>query len=143
MMLPVCSVPVNDSPATQQRTGRPRILLVDSDALFLDSAAAYLRRAGYLVQTSKSSAMAMRLIAQRVFDVLVVDVAMPHGKNFVAAVREFQSGPPWLKMVLASSNPGADLPDFLAVGAQVIQKPILRLETLVKAIEQAYKGGVA
>jgi DNA-binding NtrC family response regulator len=53
------------------------ILIVDDEAIVLDSLAGWFRQDGYRVETAKSGKEALRLLADRSFDIALVDIKMP------------------------------------------------------------------
>ena len=61
-------------------TKEPRVLLVDDDAELAATVAQFLRNDGFAPEWARSAQSAMRLRAEREFDILVLDVMMP-GEN--------------------------------------------------------------
>ena len=61
-------------------TAAPRVLLVDDDTELAETIGQYLREEGFAVDLADGAQAALKLRAQRAYDILVLDVMMP-GEN--------------------------------------------------------------
>jgi len=64
-----------NAPKSEKRPAS--ILIVDDEAIVLDSLAGWFRQDGYRVETAKSGKEALRLLADHRFDIALVDIKMP------------------------------------------------------------------
>lgn len=96
-------------------TMKPRILLVDDDALVLQSTERALSRAGYIVTPADDAILALHLLetGER-YEVIVSDLEMPrmHGDEFCLAVQKLAPTP-----VILCSGSGAVFQRGAACGA--------------------------
>jgi len=83
--------PVAAPPAKLQGT---RILVVDDEPDAREVVAEVFRRAGAIVSSAASAAAGMTLLAEKEFDLLVSDVAMPgmDGLQFIQQIRQTENG---------------------------------------------------
>ena len=81
-----------------------RILIVEDEAILLRATAAALRASGFSVETACGGEEALALIAERSFDVALVDLMMPRMSG-LELIRAFQARAPGLRVVLTSSFP--------------------------------------
>jgi len=66
-----------------------RVLLVDDEIVFTNNMARLLEHRGYVVSAVNSGDKALDVIAERVFDVVVLDLKMP-GLDGLATLREIR-----------------------------------------------------
>lgn len=68
----------------------PRVLVVDDDELVLETMAAWLRRAGYLVTAMRDSRQAVAEFQNKHYDAVILDIFMPDKDGFetLRALRE-------------------------------------------------------
>lgn len=59
-----------------------KILLLEDDISLIDGLVYSLKRNGFLPETARTTAEAMRLLAQREYDLLLLDVTLPDGTGF-------------------------------------------------------------
>jgi CheY-like chemotaxis protein/anti-sigma regulatory factor (Ser/Thr protein kinase) len=84
MTLPLSATPLHAGGADTSRTARPpdqrglRVLIVDDDADVLRPLCTFLERCGYAVAAAGDGAHALEAIQDRVPDVLLSDIGMPH-----------------------------------------------------------------
>ena len=105
-----------------------RVLCVDDNACVLEMLGALLSKQGYAVTTATNGAHALERVTTegRVFDVWIIDAAMPQldGKRFLAAAAE--AGHRAHVLVFSASLDATDLEVFQAMGvAEIVKKPDL------------------
>lgn len=111
-----------------------RILLADDDPILRATAGAYLADAGHTVSEACDGAVALQLLGQQTFDLLIVDMLMPEkdGLEVILQVRRTDQQVP----ILAVSSGGRmDVSSLLrpaaAFGASAtMSKPLLRAPLL-------------
>jgi DNA-binding NtrC family response regulator len=106
-----------------------RVLLVDDDANVLLGHGRVLQRAGFEVETSSSAERALQLLESTRFDVVLLDLRLPHmdGLALLRVLRERQDAVP---VVLLTGSLTADsAADAINLGvARCLQKPITARE---------------
>lgn len=113
-----------------------RVLLVDDEAVFVQSLAAVLRRRGLAPETANDGPEALARLQEAEFDVVVLDLRMP-GMDGIATLEEIRRRDPITPVVLLAAH--ADVRRAAAaVGDRVdlLTKPC-PVETLAGAIEAA------
>lgn len=94
----------------------PRILVVDDDPLVGQTIEANLERAGFEVAVADGGETGMRALESSHFDVMLVDIFMPHMRGF-ESVRIFHERAPAIPLIAMSGYAFASLdaaaPDFL------------------------------
>ena len=94
----------------------PRILVVDDDLMVAQTIEANLERAGFEVTIADGGEAGMRALEASTFDVMLVDIFMPHIRGF-EAVRIFHERAPAIPLIAMSGYAFANLdpsaPDFL------------------------------
>ncbi len=125
--------------------GRPKIMLVDDDALFLLAHREELEAAGYEVSTALSGEEAIFLAGEEHPDIVFVDLIMP-GMNGVEVCRGILRISPRTDVMLISGCPGDRDPrfqEFLNAGGRPgqLSKPLREYE-LTRTIDEilAEKG---
>jgi CheY-like chemotaxis protein len=99
------------------------VLVVDDEAGMRDTVAEILECAGYEVSTARSGEDALSRLAERTFDVVVMDIRMP-GRDGISVLREIGPPPPPVVMMTAYA---VDEQLRAAVDAQsfaVVHKPV-------------------
>jgi CheY-like chemotaxis protein len=76
-----------------------RLLIVDDDPTALQTLRAHLARPGYSVVEANNGALALELLAQQEFDVIVVDGMMPGLDGFETCQR-IKDSPDWERIPL-------------------------------------------
>ena len=96
------------------------ILAVDDDFIVLMNTVAMLEDMGHRVQDASSGRMALELLAQHPFDLIVTDYAMPGmtGVELIEAARQLR---PDLRAVIVSGY--AELPDGGIISVPRLAKP--------------------
>lgn len=82
---------------------RIQVLLVDDEEEFLASAARGLSRRGFEVEVASTGQIALARLADRRFDVIVIDVQMP-GMNGLELMREIAAGWPGLPVIVLTGQ---------------------------------------
>ncbi len=86
------------------RPGKPRVLVVDDDALVLGALARALA-ATFVVLTAPSAAQALQVLIDNTVDVLVTDLDMPGGPDGIALLAVARAAYPRVRRVLLSAKP--------------------------------------
>lgn len=111
------------------------ILVVDDEAIVRESIAAWLKDAGYEVETAETGEEAIEILGKRHFGVVVLDVRLP-GKTGLTVFREIKAVKPQIKFIVITAYPTAEYEtDAKELGALAfLIKPVLpeQLETLVR-----------
>jgi two-component system, OmpR family, response regulator len=116
--------------------GPGRILLVDDDVAVLEVLTEGIRGHGYLVDVAAGGVEALRPLTDRIYDLLITDIAMPglDGWQLIAAAIHTQ---PMVRVIIMT---GRDEPEdrerAAALGVPLFRKPFA-LAALQSAIEDA------
>jgi two-component system copper resistance phosphate regulon response regulator CusR len=84
-----------------------RILLVEDDDTLRDSAAAYLRNAGYAVDAASTGKMARELAAVSPYDAVVLDIGLPDDDGF-ALCTNLRARKPAPRILMATARDSID-----------------------------------
>jgi len=117
-----------------------RILIVDDDEDAADFAARFLKSEGYEVRRAGSGPEALRLVARRPFDLVLLDVRMP-AMDGSQVLDELLAGPRAPAVLVFTGDHGAD-PRIRAMtrrSAGIVLKPF-KLNELRRLIQRALKG---
>ena len=122
-----------------QTRAKPRILLVDDDAIFLGSTRRYLQRAGYEVLIARDGNEAIEFASASRVGVVVTDILMPH-KDGLEIIREIHKRWPAVKIIAMSGGGFLDGEILLDLGLKfgasgALEKPFPR-EQLLAVLEQ-------
>jgi CheY-like chemotaxis protein len=88
----------------------PRILVVDDDVLVTSAIRTHLEACGYQVSIAESGISGLRALDEVTFDLMIVDIFMPHMRGF-ESIRVFHQHAPTVPFELharrsqASSSP--------------------------------------
>ncbi len=111
------------------------VLVVDDEAIVRESIRDWLEDAGYQVATAESGEEALKMIEAKDFSVVVLDVRLP-GKSGVAVLSEIKTQRPWLKSIIITAYPSAELAvESMKLGAvDYLIKPVAPddLEKLIR-----------
>ena len=119
----------------------PRVLVVDDDPMVSMAIEVCLQRQGMEVTIADGGETGMRELASGTFDVMIVDIFMPHMRGF-ESVRIFHERAPDIPLIAMSgyafANADTASPDFLRMTLELgatccLRKPFSR-EQLVDAI---------
>lgn len=118
----------------------PRILIADDDAPSREAYGMSLKLAGHEVSEAKDGRNAMRLLRERTFDVVVLDLAMP-SPDGVLVLQAIRKHPTWQKLpvIVITALPQGEADRRVAglgVAAVLIKSRFSRKELLVH-IERA------
>ncbi|ABD88673.1 response regulator transcription factor [Rhodopseudomonas palustris] len=120
----------------------PRILLVDDDPLIRSGVRAWLEAENHQVVTAECGVTGLNALHGATFDLMIVDIFMPHMRGF-ESVRVFHQSAPQVPLIAISGYVFAEkrtpAPDFLAMAlelgaARCLRKPFLP-STLLTVIE--------
>ncbi len=113
------------------RLRRKRVLLLDDDPSMQRLVSALLKRGGYRVDTFLTGYEAIAAIERDGYDVLLLDVMMPH-EGGTTVIRHLQQKNPSMlqKALLVSGSPEAVLAPLAKKVAGVVKKPFQSDELL-------------
>lgn len=113
------------------------ILLVDDEAAFAASNAKLLSNRGYDVRTAHDGQSALRLLAEREADVVVLDIRMPE-MDGIAVLSRIRADFPMVEVILLSGQTTFEAAvKGLKLGAgDYLTKPC-RIDDLVRKIDEA------
>jgi two-component system nitrogen regulation response regulator NtrX len=117
------------------------ILVVDDEPSVLDLCDRYLTREGYTVCTASSAAQARQQLAERAFDLLIVDVYLPDegGVSLLKYVRQQQ---PDLPTMLITGRAGAGtMVDAIRLNVREYLCKPFALHALRAAVERSLEAG--
>lgn len=137
VLLPVTDLPManglqgeDPTPNLPQRT---KILLVDDDETLRDLVASALRASGQIVTQAPDGLTALRMLANELPDVAVIDFAMP-GMNGAVLASHIAERWPDLPILFASGLADTQaIERVLGKGNNIVQKPF-RIDELLKAV---------
>ena len=118
-----------------------RILVVDDDPLVADAIRAWLEYRGFEIVTADGGETGLTTLDQSAFDLMIVDIFMPHMRGF-ESVRVFHQQAPLVPLIAISGYVFAEqrqpAPDFLSMAlelgaARCLRKPFAPA-TLLSAI---------
>lgn len=118
----------------QVETDRPRILIIDDDALMRLALAKILLSAGYDVEQAGDGDEGLRLQRSQSFDLIITDLIMPD-KEGIQIIRELRKEDSAIRIIAMSAGGRGGATDYLKwarlMGAkQCLSKPIKREELL-------------
>lgn len=118
-----------------------RVLIVDDDALFIDSLSDILKEKGYEVVAAESGQEAFKKLEDIPFDVVLLDIKMPV-MNGVEAFKGIKKINPRIPVIMVTAFSAEDLiKDALKEGAYgVLSKP-LDINKIIAMIQTTKKGG--
>jgi CheY-like chemotaxis protein len=108
-----------------------RVLVVDDDPMVCMAIEIYLERHGFDVTTADGGETGLRALEDSSFDLMIVDIFMPHMRGF-ESIRVFHERAPAIPLVAMSGYAFANLdspaPDFLRMAlelgaARCLRKP--------------------
>ena len=126
----------------------PRILVVDDDPMACAAIEVNLKRQGLDVTVADGADAGMRALEQATFDVMLIDVFMPHMRGF-ESIRIFHERAPGVPIVAMSGYAFANTeraPDFLRMtlelgAARCLRKPFTP-SALLATVNECLAGGV-
>src|SRR5256886_2479717 len=107
----------------------PRILVVDDDPMVCMAIEIYLARHGFQVTVADGGESGLRALDGGSFDLMVVDIFMPHMRGF-ESIRVFHERAPSIPLIAMSgyafANVDAPAPDFLRMALELGASRCLR-----------------
>jgi DNA-binding response OmpR family regulator len=82
---------------------KPHILLVDDEATIRNSLAELLGLEGYYVTTAENAPIAIKLVGERQFALLIVDLKLP-GMDGIEALKEIRKVAPQVKVIILTGH---------------------------------------
>lgn len=118
----------------QAETDRPRILIIDDDALMRLALAKILLSSGYDVEQAGDGDEGLRLQRSQSFDLIITDLIMPD-KEGIQIIRELRKEDSAIRIIAMSAGGRGGATDYLKwarlMGAkQCLSKPIKREDLL-------------
>jgi CheY-like chemotaxis protein len=127
----------------------PRVLVVDDDPMVCIAIEVCLKRQGFDVTVADGGEAGMRALEQATFDVMLIDVFMPHMRGF-ESIRIFHDRAPDIPIVAMSGYAFANTeraPDFLRMtlelgAARCLRKPFTP-NALLATVKECLAGGAS
>ncbi|NLS74661.1 response regulator [Bradyrhizobium brasilense] len=120
----------------------PSVLVVDDDPMVCVAIEVCLQRQGFEVTVADGGEAGMRALEQATFDVMLVDVFMPHMRGF-EAIRVFHERAPDIPVIAMSGYAFANAdraPDFLRMtielGASACLRKPFTPQALIAAVNE-------
>ncbi|WP_407146504.1 response regulator [Bradyrhizobium sp. ORS 86] len=120
----------------------PRVLVVDDDPMVCVAIEVCLQRQGFEVIVADGGEAGMRALENAIFDVMLVDVFMPHMRGF-EAIRIFHERAPEIPVIAMSGYAFANAdraPDFLRMtielGASACLRKPFTPQALIAAVNE-------
>jgi len=116
-----------------------KVLIVDDEKDFLDIMAERMRLRGMDVSTTTSSENALKMVDEKSYDAVIMDVMIP-GNDVFKTLKALKESKPEVQVILLSANvPEDKFAEALKLGAlDVIEKPA-DLNLLTQKIKSAKK----
>jgi CheY-like chemotaxis protein len=115
----------------------PRVLVVDDDPMVSMAIEVCLQRQGMEVTVADGGETGMRELASGIFDVMIVDIFMPHMRGF-ESIRIFHERAPDIPLIAMSgyafANADTASPDFLRMTLELGATCCLRKPFTPKAL---------
>ena len=120
------------------------ILVVDDEAIVRESIGAWLKDAGYQVETAESGEEALALIGKQDFGVMILDLRLP-GITGIGVLKKMKTLKPNMKSIVITAYPTMlTKDDANTLGAiDYLIKPVLpeNLEKLIRETLGKLEGG--
>jgi DNA-binding NtrC family response regulator len=116
------------------------ILVVDDEPIVRESIKDWLADAGYDVTMAESGEEALKLVDDKKYDFVVIDVRLP-GKTGIKTLQELKDADPGIKSVVITAYPSQDFADEARKYGAIdyLVKPV-NPDDLEKLIRQAIAG---
>lgn len=116
------------------------ILVVDDEPLILEMTSEFLKDAGFEAVTATSASEALKRIAEKPVDAVLLDIRMPEEDGFTALpkIRAAQPGVPVIMLTGAGYNESL-MQDALKAGASGFVSKETEMENVVLAVKRALK----
>jgi two-component system OmpR family response regulator len=126
-------------PAAAPAADHGRLLVVDDEPFLRDAVAASLTFLGFEVATSESGTDALRLVRERPFDLIVLDVMLPDTDGF-EVVRRLRRDGSWVPVIfLTAKDTREDKVNGLAIGGDDYMTKPFGLEELAARIRSVLR----
>ncbi len=83
------------------------VLIVDDEPIVRESIRDWLEDAGYDVRTAQDGEEALRLIEEKDFSVMVLDIRLP-GQSGLAVLKKVKAQRPWIKSIIITAYPSEE-----------------------------------
>jgi len=116
-----------------------RVLVVDDELDFLETIIKRLQARNINVMGAESGRQALELMAEKDFDVVILDVKMP-GMDGIEALREMKKRKPLVEVILLTGHASVESGiQGMQLGAfDYVMKPVA-LDELLEKMRQAYE----
>ena len=112
-----------------------RILIVDDDRDFRDSAADFLERNGYFTIKATSGAVALEMLEANHVDAIITDIHMPDGNGIELLNAIKLRNPDVSTVIVVTGNPDLRDAEALAIAAHSVFHKPFNSKALLKSIE--------
>ncbi|MDX2439846.1 MAG: response regulator [Desulfobacterales bacterium] len=114
------------------------VLIVDDEEDFLETITERLNKRQVDASGARSGEEALKLLKEKTFDVVILDIKMPGGMDGIEALREIKKIQPLAEVILLTGHASVETSiEGMKLGAfDYLLKPI-KLEELLKKIAQA------
>lgn len=124
----------------------PRVLVVDDDPMVCMAIEIYLERHSFQVTIADGGEAGLRALEGEVFDLMIVDIFMPHMRGF-ESIRIFHERAPTVPLIAmsgyASANLDSPAPDFLRMALELGATRCLRKPFTPVALLTVINEGMA
>jgi DNA-binding NtrC family response regulator len=116
-----------------------KVLIVDDEAEFLETLAKRLTKRKLQVTSSTSGEDAIRIVKERPFDVVILDVKMP-GMDGIEALRQIKRISPLVEVIMLTGHANVEVAiQGMELGAfDYLMKPV-DIDELLYKVQDAYK----
>jgi DNA-binding NtrC family response regulator len=116
-----------------------RLLLVDDEERFVETLSKRLKERGLDVTSALSGTDALKVMSEKLFDVVVLDVKMP-GMDGAETLREIKRSWPLVEVIMLTGHASVDSAiEGMRLGAfEYLMKPI-EIEVLMSKVEEAHE----
>ncbi len=116
------------------------VLVVDDEKDFLETLVNRLKKRKIDTHGAKSGEDALKLIKNRPFDVVILDIKMPGGMDGIEALREIKKIQPLTEVILLTGHASVETSiEGMKLGAfDYVMKPV-KLEELLPKMLQAFE----
>jgi two-component system phosphate regulon response regulator OmpR len=135
--------PIKAQPGSGPEDNAPHILVVDDDSRIRDLLARYLQEHGFRVTTAIDTATARATMRSLAFDLLILDVMMPHesGLDFARSLRQESQVP--ILMLTARAEPEQRIEGLETGVDDYLAKPFDPRELLLRVTNVLRRGAKA
>lgn len=122
------------------KKAKPRVLIVDDEAIVLEMTAEFLKGDGFEAVTALSSTEALQRLAERPADAVLLDIHIP-GENRLEAISNIRAAQPGIPIILFTGAGYQNdlMQEALQAGANGFVSKGTEMENLGVAIRRALK----